>query len=881
MSSGLFFTQSKLRELYLNFFESKGHLKLESFSLIPDHRDKSLLLINAGMAPLKKYFSGQEKPPSFRVTTCQKCVRTNDIENVGKTSRHATFFEMLGNFSFGNYFKDEAINWAWEFVTQILNLPKEKLFVTVYKDDDEAFEIWQKNIDAKKIFKMDKEDNFWEIGEGPCGPCSEIYFDRGEKFGCGGKNCKPGCDCDRFIEIWNLVFTQFNKNPDGSYSKLKQKNIDTGMGLERIAVVMQNVNSIFEIDTMREIINKIADGAEINYGEDEKKDIAIRIIADHIKAAVFMIADNIFISNEGRGYILRRLIRRALCRIKILNIEKKNFLAELIKLVVKIFGDYYKNLVDKKDEIIKIVLDEEKKFNDVILGGLNIFMDLIEKTKGQGKNIISGKEAFKLHDTFGFNMDLMKEFASENEIMIDEQEFEIELEKQKERARKSQANKNENGFLIEVQEEIKKLSATEFIGYENFEIGDAKIVMLFENNDGIKNEIRNEEQEFYIIFDKTIFFAEESGQISDSGILKTETGEAKIIACKKIFGDKYIHKAKLISGFIKLEQTGNLKLDFEKRFCIARNHTATHLLHKILREKIFDETKQMGSYIDENYFRFDFLCKKVLSEKDLELIENELNKKIFESLEVKTEKKEINEAINSGATALFDEKYGDIVRVVKIGNYSQELCSGTHVKNTAQINCFKIISESGVSAGIRRIEAVTGPKAIDFCNKKQKEILEACVLLKADKNNFLHKLKSFIDDDKKNKNKIARLENILSSEMAKKICDKCELINNMNFVFDSFDDFDLKFLRDVADKIKNKLKKCVVVLVNKNENKINLIFSRTDDLDLDLDANEIIKNLANKFGGNGGGRKNYAQLGGINFNDLNLVLSEIKNILLG
>ena len=879
MSSELFFTQSKLRELYLNFFESKGHLKLESFSLIPDHRDKSLLLINAGMAPLKKYFSGQEKPPSFRVTTCQKCVRTNDIENVGKTSRHATFFEMLGNFSFGDYFKNEAINWAWEFVTQVLNLPKEKLFVTVYKDDDEAFEIWQKNIDVKKIFRMDKEDNFWEIGEGPCGPCSEIYFDRGEKFGCGKKNCGPGCDCDRFIEIWNLVFTQFNKNPDGSYSKLKQKNIDTGMGLERIAVVIQNVNSIFEIDTMREIINKIADGAEINYGEDEKKDIAIRIIADHIKAAVFMIADNIFISNEGRGYILRRLIRRALCRIKILNIEKKNFLAELIELVVKIFGDYYKNLVDKKDEIIKIVLDEEKKFNDVILGGLNIFMDLIEKTKEQEKNIISGKEAFKLHDTFGFNMDLMKEFASENEVMIDEKEFEIELEKQKERARKSQANKNENGFLIEVQEEIKKLAATEFIGYENFEIGDAKIMMLIENNNGIKNEIRNEEQEFYIIFDKTIFFAEESGQISDSGILKTETGEAKIIACKKIFGDKYIHKAKLISGFIKLEQTGNLKLDFEKRFCIARNHTATHLLHKILREKIFDETKQMGSYIDENYFRFDFLCKKVLSEEDLELIENELNKKIFESLEVKTEKKEINEAIDSGATALFDEKYGDIVRVVKIGNYSQELCSGTHVNNTSQINCFKIIGESGVSAGIRRIEAVTGPKAIDFCNKKQKEILEACVLLKADKNNFLHKLKSFIDDDKKNKNKIARLENILSSEMAKKICDKCELINNINFVFDSFNDFDLKFLRDVADKIKNKLKKCVVVLVNKNENKINLIFSRTGDLD--LNANEIIKNLANKFGGNGGGRKNYAQLGGINFNDLNLVVSEIKNILLG
>ena len=879
MSSGLFFTQSKLRELYLNFFESKGHLKLESFSLIPDHHDKSLLLINAGMAPLKKYFSGQEKPPSFRVTTCQKCVRTNDIENVGKTSRHATFFEMLGNFSFGNYFKDEAINWAWEFVTQILNLPEEKLFVTVYKDDDEAFEIWQKNIDAEKIFRMEKEDNFWEIGEGPCGPCSEIYFDRGEKFGCGKEDCRPGCDCDRFIEIWNLVFTQFNKNPDGSYSKLKQKNIDTGMGLERIAVVMQNVNSIFEIDTMREIINKIADGAEINYGEDEKKDIAIRIIADHIKAAVFMIADDIFISNEGRGYILRRLIRRALCRIKILNIEKKNFLAELIELVVKIFGGYYKNLVDKKDEITKIILEEEKKFNDVILGGLNIFMDLIEKTKGQGKNIISGKEAFKLHDTFGFNMDLMKEFASENEVMIDEKEFEIELEKQKERARKSQVNKNENGFLIEVQEEIKKLDATEFIGYENFEIGDAKIVMLIENDIGIKNEIKNEGQEFYIIFDKTIFFAEESGQISDSGILKTETGEAKIIACKKIFGDKYIHKAKLISGFIKLEQTGNLKLDFEKRFCIARNHTATHLLHKILREKIFDETKQMGSYIDENYFRFDFLCKKVLSAKDLDLIENELNKKIFESLEVKTEKKEINEAIDSGATALFDEKYGDIVRVVKIGNYSQELCSGTHVNNTSQINCFKIIGESGVSAGIRRIEAVTGPKAIDFCNKKQKEILEACVLLKADKNNFLHKLKSFIDDDKKNKNKIARLENILSSEMAKKICDKCELINNMNFVFDSFDDFDLKFLRDIADKIKNKLKKCVVVLVNKNENKINLIFSRTDDLD--LNANEIIKNLAHKFGGNGGGRKNYAQLGGINFNDLNLVLSEIKNILLG
>lgn len=878
MPSQLFFTQDKIRELYLDYFAGQKHLKLESFSLIPESDDKSLLLINAGMAPLKKYFSGQEVPPSKRVTTCQKCVRTNDIENVGKTARHATFFEMLGNFSFGDYFKDDSINWAWDFVTRILKLPEEKLFATVYEDDYEAFEIWEKKLkNAKKIFKMGKEDNFWEIGEGPCGPCSEIYFDRGEKFGCGGKNCQPGCDCDRFIEIWNLVFTQFNKNSDGSYSKLRQKNIDTGMGLERISVVMQSVNSIFEIDTMQKIIAKIADASKTNYGNNSKKDISIRIIADHIKAAVFMISDDIFVSNEGRGYILRRLIRRAVCRMKILGIESNSFLRELAGLVINIFGRYYKNLVSKKDEIMRMLSEEQKKFNDTLLTGLNMFMDLIDKAERNGKKIISGHEAFKLHDTFGCNMELMQEIADENEIIIDKKEFVNELEKQKQRARESQINQTSNSFDLIIQEEIKKLDVTEFLGYENFKFDEANILML------IDNEIRDEvsgENDFWIIFDKTIFFAEESGQISDSGILKTDTGTANIISCKKILGDKYVHRAKLVSGVIKKNQKASLQLDIEKRERIARNHTATHLLHKILREKIFADTKQMGSYIDNNYFRFDFLCKRTLSKEDMHLIENELNRKIFDDLEVKITNRNINDAISSGVTALFDEKYGDIVRVVNIGGYSMELCSGTHVKNTSQINCFKIIGESGVSAGVRRIEAVTGPMAVEFYNKTQSEIDKACKILKSDKNNLLHKLENVISEGKKNKSKIVKLENILASQMAKKICENYEVINDIKLAFDfcNGDDFDLKFLREIGDKIKNDLKSCVIVLAAKNNDQVNLIFERTEDLN--FNAGEIVKNIAKKFGANGGGRKNYAQLGGLKSNSLNLVLKEIKEIML-
>ena len=865
------YTLSQIREMFLDFFEGKNHLKLESASLIP-YNDSSLLLINSGMAQFKAYFSGQEIPPSKRVTTCQKCIRTNDIDNVGKTSRHATFFEMLGNFSFGDYFKYEAITWAWEFITQILKLPYDKLSVTVYEKDDEAFDIWHNKIglDESKIFRMGKDDNFWEIGTGPCGPCSEIYFDRGEKFGCS--NCHPGCECDRFIEIWNLVFTQFNHNSDGSYSKLSQCNIDTGMGLERISTIMQNVDSIFDIDCVKSVRDEICKLANIEYGNDKKNDTSIRIITDHIKAITFMIGDEIFPSNEGRGYVLRRLLRRAICHGKLLGIEK-DFLCQISNNIIQNFKDVYPNLETKKQQIFTIISDEEKKFSDTLLTGMNMLNEVINDLKSQNKKIISGKTIFKLHDTFGFPSDIAKEIAEKNDIDINEKEFEIELEKQKQLARNTQKDTNKNNLSLQAQEKIKQLSDTKFVGYDENQICDAKILAIILNNE-IENETDTKENVSFIL-DKTPFFAESSGQIADSGILKTETGVVEINDCQKIFANKFEHIGKIISGTIKTNQIATLQVNTKKRLAISKNHTATHLLHKVLREKIDKNIKQMGSYVDENRLRFDFLCPKALSKNEIELVENTVNEKIFDCLGVSTFEKTINEAAKLGATALFGEKYGEIVRVVNIGDYSIELCSGTHLKNSAQAGIFKIISEASISSGIRRIEAVTGNAALNYFSNAENNLNEICSLLKTNRNDVLTKTNKLIDENKSLNEKLKKLNAYKAKNVAKDLIKNAQVINNINVVFHIEKNLDVDFLRLVSDEIKNMLDSCAIFLLNNINDKLNIIASSSDDIPLNI--GQIIKEIAKEFGAKGGGKKNSAQAGGFLVNETDKIINAIKS----
>ena len=871
------YTLAQIREMYLKFFESKNHLRLDSAPLIP-HNDESLLLINSGMAQFKSYFSGQEIPPSKKITTCQKCIRTNDIENVGKTSRHATFFEMLGNFSFGDYFKFEAITWAWEFVTQILKLPLEKLFVTVYQDDTEAFDIWQNKIGLakEKIFRMGKEDNFWEIGIGPCGPCSEIYFDRGANFGCSKKSCQPGCDCDRFVEIWNLVFTQFNRNADGSYSKLIQCNIDTGMGLERIASVMQGVNSIFDIDTAKIIIEKIARMAGVVYGENYKTDVSIRIITDHVKAVTFMISDDVFPSNEGRGYILRRLIRRAICRGKILGINEK-FLTELAKSIIQIFGDAYQNLLTKQKQIIETILSEETKFFDTLSSGLNILYNVIEELKASGKNKISGQTVFKLYDTFGFPIEITKEIANENGLDVNEEEFKMELEKQKERARNALHNKNKNTMSMQLQEQLKNLDATKFVGYETEKIDDAKILAIV-SRDELQNKF-DAHDEFSLIFDKTPFFAESAGQISDTGILKTATGLAKIIDCQKILADKYEHKAKIIQGTIEINQMASLSVDSTKRLAIARNHTATHLLHKVLCEIVDQSVKQMGSYVGDNRLRFDFLCPKTIDKNTLQQVEDLVNEKILECLDVLISYKNIDEAIEFGATALFGEKYGKIVRVVNISDYSIELCSGIHLKNTSQVVAFKFISVGSISSGVKRIEALTGKATLDYFKNLENDVEYACEILKTDKKNLASKIKNCVDENNLYQEKIKILNEKIAEDFANQLIKTKKIVGSVNVIIHSQKNSDMNFLQLVSDKIKFKLNHCVIFLLNICDGKVNIIASATNDIDIHV--GNLLKDIVQKFGGRGGGKKNFAQAGGIPEEKIDEFITELNKKIFG
>ena len=871
-----FMGTNELREAYLRFFESKEHLRLESFPLVPKN-DKSLLLINAGMAPLKPYFTGLQEPPRKRITTCQKCIRTGDIENVGKTSRHGTFFEMLGNFSFGDYFKEEIIPWAWEFITETLQIPKDKLYVTIYLEDDEAFDIWCKktDVDPNRIFRLGKDDNFWEIGVGPCGPCTEIHFDRGEGVITNVDDFVKASDEDRVVEFWNLVFTQFDKDEEGNYNRLAHPNIDTGMGLERIATIMQGVDNIFEIDTVKNILNKVAQLSGVKYGEDAQKDISLRIITDHVKSVTMLISDGVQPSNEGRGYVLRRLLRRAARHGRLLGI-KGLFLTDIVESVVENYGDAYPNIKENKEYIEKIVSLEEERFNETIDSGMNILNEYIEEMKASNENILKGEKVFKLYDTYGFPIELTEEILEEKGMKVDHEAFKKEMEEQRQRARNA---RGESSYMGSDESPINKIEAsinTEFVGYSNVEV-DSKILVLANDNDFV-DELSNGGKG-YIVTEKTPFYAEMGGQVGDKGIIKTASGEAYVYDTKKNVGGKTIHYVKVNEGSIKLNEEATLKIDLLRRTNIAKNHTATHMLHEALKQIVGKHVNQAGSYVDDERLRFDFAHFKALTEEEIDKLEDLVNRKIMEVFTVDTDLMTLEEAKNSGAMALFDDKYGDKVRVVSVGEFSKELCGGTHVHNSGEIGLFKIISETGVAAGVRRIEAVTGLNAIKYMEEKQRILKEACNALKCSEKDVLKKISSQGAEIKEKEKEILELKSKLASGVEDEILASVKEINGVKVAAYAVEGIDGNSLRDLGDKVRNKLSTGVVVLFSNVGGKVNLIAMSTKDvLDKGIHCGKIIKEVASIVGGGGGGRPDMAQAGGKNPENIKTALEKTYSV---
>ncbi|TGY43888.1 alanine--tRNA ligase [Clostridium sartagoforme] len=857
-----FIGTNELREAYLKFFESKDHLRLESFPLVPKN-DKSLLLINAGMAPLKPYFTGLQEPPRKRITTCQKCIRTGDIENVGKTSRHGTFFEMLGNFSFGDYFKEEIIPWSWEFITETLQIPKDKLYVTIYLEDDEAFDIWCKktDVDPNRIFRLGKEDNFWEIGVGPCGPCTEIHFDRGEGVITNVDDFVKASDEDRVVEFWNLVFTQFDKDEEGNYNRLANPNIDTGMGLERIATIMQGVDNIFEIDTVKNILNKVAELSNVKYGENPSKDVSLRIITDHVKSVTMLISDGVQPSNEGRGYVLRRLLRRAARHGRLLGI-KGLFLTEIVESVVANYGDAYPALKENKEYIEKIVSLEEERFNETIDSGMVILNDYIEEMKASNEDVLKGEKAFKLYDTYGFPIELTEEILEEKGLKVDHEAFKKEMEEQRQRARSA---RGESSYMGSDESPINKIDAsinTEFVGYTNVEVN-SNIVILANDNDFVSELSKGEKG--YIVTEKTPFYAEMGGQVGDKGTIKTSTGEAYVYDTKKNVGGKTIHYVKVNEGTIKVNDEATLKIDLIRRSYIAKNHTATHMLHEALKQVVGKHVNQAGSYVDDERLRFDFAHFKALTEEEIQKLEDLVNVKIMEVFNVDTDLMTLDEAKESGAMALFDDKYGDKVRVVSVGEFSKELCGGTHVNNAGEIGLFKIISEAGVAAGIRRIEAVTGINAIKYLEDKQRLLKEACTALKCGEKDVVKKIVAQGAEIKEKEKEITELKSKLASGVEDEILTSVREIKGVKVASYGVEGIDGNALRDLGDKVRNKLSSGVVILFSNVGGKVNLIAMSTKDvLDKGVHCGKIIKEVASIVGGGGGGRPDMAQAGGKN-----------------
>ena len=859
---------NELRRMFLEFFEKKGHLKLNSFSLVP-HNDNSLLIINSGMAPLKPYFTGQEIPPSKRVCTCQKCIRTGDIDNVGKTARHGTFFEMLGNFSFGDYFKEEAIPWAWEFLTETVGIPADRLYPSVYVDDNEAYEIWNKkmNIAPERIFKFGKEDNFWEHGSGPCGPCTEIYFDRGEKYGCGKPTCTVGCDCDRYMEVWNVVFSQFNNDGKGHYTDLEQKNIDTGMGLERLAVAVQDVDSIFDVDTLLALRNKVCEIAGKKYKENEKNDVSIRVITDHIRSATFMISDGIMPSNEGRGYVLRRIIRRADRHGKLLGIDGA-FLVGLAKAVIAGSKDGYPELAEKQDFILSVIEQEEEKFEKTINQGLEILEGIQKDMEAKGVKTMSGEDAFKLYDTYGFPIDLTKEILEEKGMDIDEEAFKQAMKVQKDTARNARKTTSYMGADATVYEQIDPAINSEFIGYDKTE-AEGKIVALVsvsseeDGEESAVSEALTDGMAGAVITDVTPFYATKGGQVGDVGVITLGDSVFEVKETIPVAGSKIAHIGGVVKGMFKVGDKVVLKVDGENRMATCRNHSATHLLQKALREVLGTHVEQSGSYQDAGRTRFDFSHFKAMTPEEIKAVEKLVNDKIAESLPVDTKVMSIEDAKKSGAMALFGEKYGDEVRVVGMGEFSKEFCGGTHVKNTGMIGQFKIISESGVAAGIRRIEAITGHNVIKYYENLEQTIAEAAKIIKASPDKLVEKAKHLMEEMKALQSENESLKNKAAKEALGDVMDKVVEIGGVKVLSVEIPDTDGNELRNLGDELKNKLGEGLIFLASAKDGKVNLVAMATDGaVKAGVHAGNLIKAVAPIVGGGGGGRPNMAQAGG-------------------
>lgn len=853
---------NQLRKMFLEFFESKGHLAMKSFSLVP-HNDKSLLLINSGMAPLKPYFTGQEIPPRRRVTTCQKCIRTGDIENVGKTARHGTFFEMLGNFSFGDYFKNEAIEWSWEFLTEVVGLDPDRLYPSIYEEDEEAFEIWNKKmgIPAERIFRFGKADNFWEHGSGPCGPCSEIYYDRGEKYGCGSPDCTVGCECDRYMEIWNNVFTQFDNDGHGHYSELEQKNIDTGMGLERLASVVQDVDSIFDVDTLKALRDHICRLADTEYGKDAQADISIRVITDHTRSVTFMISDGIMPSNEGRGYVLRRLLRRACRHGRLLGIEG-SFIPELAQTVIEGSKDGYPELEEKKDFILKVIAKEEDQFNKTIDQGLGILAEMTAKMEAEQTTTLSGADAFKLYDTYGFPIDLTKEILEEKGMQVDEEGFHASMEVQRKTARAARGETNYMGADVTVYESIDPSITSTFVGYENL-AWKSPITVLTSDTEIV--EALSDGQRGTVFAEETPFYATSGGQEADTGIIRTAEGEFKVEDTVKLLGGKIGHVGVVIKGMIKIGDQAELCVDAEKRALSARNHSATHLLQKALRTVLGTHVEQAGSSVNEDRLRFDFSHFSAMTAEELQKVEEIVNEQIVAGLPVKVENMPIEEARKTGAQALFGEKYGDVVRVVNMGDYSIEFCGGTHVKNTNEIMAFKILSESGVAAGVRRIEALTSKGLIRYYDNLEKKLNEAAKVLKATPDNLAEKIAHLTAENKALHSEVESLKSKLAQDAMGDVMDQVQEIKGVKLLAAEVDGVDMNGLRDLGDQLKEKLGEGVVVLASGNDGKVSLMVTATDAaMKQGAHAGNLVKAIAGLVGGGGGGRPNMAQAGGKN-----------------
>jgi len=866
----------EIRKEYLDFFREKEHLILPSFSLIPKN-DKSLLLVGAGMAPLKRYFTGEATPPSTRMSTCQKCIRTGDIDNVGKTARHATFFEMLGNFSFGDYFKREAINWAWEFLTERLEINPQELWVSVYLEDNEAYDIWNKEIGVPKerMVRLGKEDNFWELEVGPSGPCSEIYIDRGEEFGCGNDDCKPGCDCDRFLEVWNLVFTQFDKDEEGVYHPLPNPNIDTGMGLERIAAIMEGANNIFEIGAIRDIIKSIEKVSNYEYGTNAKKDSSIRVITDHSRAMTFLVSDGVLPSNEGRGYVLRRLIRRAARHGKLLGV-KDEFLTDVVDVVINSWKVEYKELKDNEAQIKKIIRAEEAKFQETIHQGISILDEYIDEMLTGGEKVLSGEKAFKLYDTFGFPLDLTKEILVERSLDVNEEEFNKNMDQQRRRAREAR-DEQDSGWNNNSKHANYDEFDSIFKGYDHTTV-EAKIVAIFKDESNVGS--LNTGEEAIVILDETPFYGESGGQIGDIGFFENDQFNGKVEDTQKSKEGHSLHKVKALKGTLKVGDKIVATIDVERRDAIRRNHSVTHILHKSLKEVLGNHVNQAGSLVMSDKLRFDFTHFEGISKEELIEIERLVNTKIYESLEVKTIETTLKEAQAMGAVGLFEDKYKDDVRIIKMGDFSQELCGGTHVKNTSNIGMFKILAESGIAAGVRRIEAITGLNVYRYLNELDHEMDELALLSKSNRSNFKQRINIITEDLKEKDKEIEKLNSKLSTNIADDILNSKIMVNDISVVTYNIKGMDMNNLRNLGDEIKNRLGSGVVVLASSDDGKISFVSMVTKDLNnKGISAGNIIREVAKITGGNGGGRPDMAQAGGKEVEKIDEALSIVPKLI--